>query len=73
MSEDEGTRTGGPAAGLLKSIHDRMQDVSEEEVVAALSETETHGALTVMTFTATIPGSVERQARTTDSALTRTA
>lgn len=73
MSEEQTTRTGGPLAEVLRSIHERMRDVSEEEVLAALSETETRGALTATTFTRTISASAERQARTTESASTRTA
>ncbi len=72
MTEDtQGTQ--GAFAQVLRSMHDRMRDVSEDAVYGAVSETEsiTGGTENSFTFTRTI--SLERTARSTESASTQTA
>lgn len=64
----DGTGTMGPLSKELRSIHERMKGVSEEEVQVALSDTTTVGATTVKTLTEPM----ERRARK-ESASTQTA
>ena len=69
--ETQGTR--GEFAQVLRSIHDRMRDVSEDAVYGAVFETESVTGGTENSFTFTRIISLERTARSTESASTQTA
>ena len=66
MSEDP--RTESPLIRKLRSIDERMDGVTEEEVLEALSENTTEGGRAVLLTMS----SVERQARQNASASTQT-
>lgn len=67
MSED--TRTESPLIRKLRSIDERMEGVTEEEVLEALSENTTQGGRAVLV---TVSASVEQRARRNVSASTQT-
>lgn len=67
MSDE--TRTESPLVRKLRSIDERMEGVTEEEVLEALAENTTQGGRATLV---TIPSSVERQVRRNASASTQT-